>query len=438
MSSRERLLLTSLSPRYPDLAPRREHLAASEAAATTLNDSPDAWFALGDYLMHLAGGIGVADVKTRARVAFERAVSLDSSFAPAFEHLVQIAILQHDTTSVRRLGTIYLSMDSESETAPSIRYSLAAMTGAKEAAALEAGFDTMPLLSLVYITVFGLEDESMARGVGRSISAIESRKSTPGERSQSLAFLVREALNRGRPGEANRALDEWRRIDPSTHGPDYAAVWGALLWDGDSAAASAVVTRLSATLGNRQVTDATGRATQYGDACAVGLWAASYGDAVAAAAARSRISASIPGDSPGRRNANIQCVAMIDAVQSVRERRRDARSRISQLDSLARSGLVSAGFLDEGNVVLARAWQALGEPMLALDAARRQTIASTSGYTTTLALSQARLAAAAGFTRESIDAYRRYLGMRADAEPSLKPEVERVRAELKRVEQKTR
>jgi hypothetical protein len=46
---------------------------------------------------------------------------------------------------------------------------------------------------------------------------------------------------------------------------------------------------------------------------------------------------------------------------------------------------------------------------------------------------EGRLADLAGDRAGAIDAYTRYLALRSDPEPSLQPEVERVRAELARL-----
>ncbi|MEJ2504150.1 MAG: hypothetical protein P8177_12700, partial [Gemmatimonadota bacterium] len=63
----------------------------------------------------------------------------------------------------------------------------------------------------------------------------------------------------------------------------------------------------------------------------------------------------------------------------------------------------------------------------------RSFITSRQYYTSTFRREEGRLAAAAGDTAAAVDAYRRYLAMRTDPEPALRPEVERVRRELERL-----
>ena len=80
-----------------------------------------------------------------------------------------------------------------------------------------------------------------------------------------------------------------------------------------------------------------------------------------------------------------------------------------------------------------RLWEVEGEPARALRAARRRHYAwgpESTRYLSSLLKDEGRLAALTGDREGAIRAYEHYLALRSDPEPSLKPEVDRVRAEL--------
>jgi serine/threonine-protein kinase len=92
--------------------------------------------------------------------------------------------------------------------------------------------------------------------------------------------------------------------------------------------------------------------------------------------------------------------------------------------------------LPEANLVLARLWEAQGDLPRALAALRRRGAYYMEApfFMTTFLREEGRLAALTGDTVSAIRAYRHYLGLRYDPEPQLRPEVERVRQALARLE----
>jgi hypothetical protein len=94
--------------------------------------------------------------------------------------------------------------------------------------------------------------------------------------------------------------------------------------------------------------------------------------------------------------------------------------------------------MDEGNMVLARLFESMGNSRRAMEVASRRTFHTTSGYWTTSFLMEARNAAAVGDHERARAAYGRYLALRASPEASLQAEVERVRSELARLDRNAR
>ncbi len=435
LSARDSILLYSLNPRFPNPGPRSEILPAREQAARLLHDSPDAWFSLGDYLMHYSSAFGKLDGLSDAKRAFARAVALDSSFIPALEHLVHIAIFEQDLVSVSRFGALYLAQDSVSEAAPSIRWQVAAASG--DSAALRRllpAIDTMPMLSQMLLTFLGGSTRHWGLAEERAVRALLARHGSPGERGEIMKLRFTLLLDRGRPAEALGVMRELKDLDPRSSWVDHKLVWAGLLLGVDSTAAASTAGVLARSVDVSLNSDSDLRAEQYADGCVAGAWYASLGDDARAAKASARLHRPpVTGDSPLRQASNEECALMIDAIRAVRGRQPQARTLVTSFDSLRRLSPPTA-LMDEGNLVLARLWEALGEREKAADVAARRTRTPTSGYWSEFYLMEGRNAAAAGQRERAIQAYRRYLSRRADAEPALRPEVERVRKELTRLE----
>ena len=85
-----------------------------------------------------------------------------------------------------------------------------------------------------------------------------------------------------------------------------------------------------------------------------------------------------------------------------------------------------------GNLIAARLFEAQGDLPRALAAVRR-----ADSFYSTQRREEGRLAALNGDRSGAIRAYRRYLALRSDPEPSLRGDVQHVRAELTRLERGT-
>jgi hypothetical protein len=105
-------------------------------------------------------------------------------------------------------------------------------------------------------------------------------------------------------------------------------------------------------------------------------------------------------------------------------------------DSLARAlvfGIVLAGRESNPlNLLLARLWERHGDPVRALQAVRRRGSAFlwVPSFMTSFLAEEGRLAALTGDTAGAVRAYRHYLALRFDPEPSVRPKVEAVRRAL--------
>jgi hypothetical protein len=133
-------------------------------------------------------------------------------------------------------------------------------------------------------------------------------------------------------------------------------------------------------------------------------------------------------------------VAELEALLAAAERRVDADAAIDRLESL----LLRFGYfygrepydVHAANLVVARLRAARGDHARALAAARRHTYQPVFGspYLSSYLREEGRLAAATGDRAGAVRAYRHFLLLRADPEPSLRAEAADARAALARLE----
>jgi DNA-binding SARP family transcriptional activator len=90
-----------------------------EDAARRYPEDPEVWYRLGDARFHSDPPFGGAPGP--ALEAFDRAIALDSGFAPAYEHTVELAIRLNRPDLARKYAAAYLRLDPTDVNAPSTR-----------------------------------------------------------------------------------------------------------------------------------------------------------------------------------------------------------------------------------------------------------------------------------------------------------------------------
>jgi hypothetical protein len=126
-------------------------------------------------------------------------------------------------------------------------------------------------------------------------------------------------------------------------------------------------------------------------------------------------------------------------IEALRSRASDLRARTARLDSLVRWDIAnnSGSWHPVEGLLLAVAWQALGEPRRALAAVHLDVWELSHATLLAPRLRQeGRLATIVGDTTRAIRAYRRYLRLRRDADSVLIPERDSVQAVLSRLERR--
>lgn len=448
LSTADRILLDALVGEVPD-APALFRMW--NEAVLAYPSRPETWYGLGDGYFHFGVAAGLPDAMARAEGAFHQGWRLDSAAAAAqglggplvaepIEHMIQLAHLRHDTAEVRRLSGLVLAADSAGYLAHLAKWHSAALGTATARDSFWASIEQAPQRTLMLASLYqgftgeGLEDAQRVFEEDRRRLLIHD----PGYAD--FAFTV-YALNRGRPGEAPQGP-----APPAARTPSARRTWlrWALWWEADSAGMGEVVRTLRAEVAKHPSTPMEAR-DRYLDLCALGLWQVTRGEYVAARASAAGLSGiRIIGlelaDSMSVSNHLKLCAALIGASVADGLGAPDAKRKLAAADSMARS-LVFAllpGSVPEANLQLARLWEAQGDLPRALEAARRRAtlLIAAPVLLTSYVREEGRLAALTGDTAGAIRAYRHYLGLRYDPEPSLQPEVERVRRELARLEQK--
>ena len=170
----------------------------------------------------------------------------------------------------------------------------------------------------------------------------------------------------------------------------------------------------------------------YYDVCTLEQWRLAHGDLRSAPSsiARLRAAAKIPAIQFPEEHE--RCAELLDAWYATSAHRADALQRLGRVDSLqVRDPVgITSPPIKASNLLVARLWEEQGDWPRAEAAARRRYKGLNPRFLSTHLREEGRAAAAAGHREAAIRAYQHYLALRYDPEPSVKPEVEQVRADL--------
>ena len=425
------LLRFLLGSRYPLPGEARDDFVNLEALVAAAPDDPEAWATMGDHMFHYGALTGVADATRRAIRSYERALSLDSSYAPSREHLVQLYYAAGDTMLARRALEVQLRGRKPDEH-PLTRWF--ARTFLNDTG---HGATTFPYRALVkHVSVVvgwsllyggGLADAESLLTIrrGRVASEAESRE------VHELAWTF--YVTCGQPHKASTWMGNPRDSDHRAE-----LMLGAVYADADSATgARLLVGTPTADLALTAQGTWQGVVEQY----AAAQYQLHYGQpARARDAVRAWRLAWTSDDTSQVHRLASHLALLLNTQLATLERRSDALSLLMQLDSVLQSAptydeyLVSGGtfggFEPIGNLVAGRLWYGRGEPGRALVAVRRRAMTSPSAVLSTLLREEGRYANLVGDTRGAAGAYRHYLALRSKAEAPVQPQVKAVRAEL--------
>jgi eukaryotic-like serine/threonine-protein kinase len=445
LSDRDRTMLEGLvGPRYPELSSEREFLTAWEAAVTAAPAEAEAWYELGDALYHAGGVLGEDPRHIRARVAFGRAVQLDSDFTAPLVHLIDFAAQSGDAAALRRLGNLYFVRDSAGEIVDYLRWRIAIALGdSSTLVPLTGRIATMPGESLRRIVVAAQLDGITTPDADSAAVAWVRSSQTPVDRWFALLRYHDLELNRGAVAAALALTDSLRAVLPQSHAYLRVRVADALYDVGDTTAAASAVARLTPVLARALAGDKIRRAEQYADICTVEQWRLAH--RMTGSASRSiteLLSSSSRRDGPETDAYNRWCAIALAASLSLTTSR-TAVAPLRSLDSLLRTGprpleIVSSDFFRSfvfGGLFAARLHERRGDAAAGLAAVlRRPSIGAGTTYLASSLRTEGRLAMLTGDHERAIRAYRHYLALRSQPDSSVAQEVSRVRLDLAALE----
>jgi tetratricopeptide (TPR) repeat protein len=404
----QRFLTLRLGSLYPQQTPWNIQIADAEKAAQSMPESADAWYWLGDGLFHGGRLADIPDPEVRARQAFEKAFDLDSLYGGPITHLARLNFVVDDTAAQRLWARRQIALDSTAESVPLVRWDLLQASG--DAAGVEAFLAVLPSqpIDVARAILFQNPRDSVTIAHQPELfDAVHRMATTRAERFDmafSRWFLL---LNRGRPAEAAQWLDTLRAIAPGSAAIQ--SVLGAIWYGGDApdsaslAANPGAARLLRFSQGDRSVGPAILKDVREAAAkdTLQGFWYR-WAPLVEAWIA-------VEGGDPG-------AARLVDAA-----------------DSLWKGWEGNANF---ASIQLARLYEEQGRTDRALRAVRRRF--SPNGEPEPPGLAEAyrlegRFASQLGDKADAIRAYRNYLRMRVDPEPSRIPQRDSVRAELAKV-----
>ena len=120
----------------------RRLFSTTERVTTLYPTDPEAWVALGEARYHFGHGMGVSD-EMRFQ-PFDRAVTLDSSYAPAYIHLVEMALRLGDQPAAQRYAARYLRLRPGGLNALAMQATSLLLDTALSASRLDSALDTIP------------------------------------------------------------------------------------------------------------------------------------------------------------------------------------------------------------------------------------------------------------------------------------------------------
>ncbi|HYC31337.1 MAG TPA: hypothetical protein VEB59_03560, partial [Gemmatimonadales bacterium] len=393
-----------LGSRFPKQTPWHVRIADAEHAVQSMPESADAWFFLGDYLFHFGRLSDIPEPEARARQALEQSFQRDTLYGAPIQHLAALTWAAGDTAAQRVWSGRLIALDSAAEGVPAVRWNL--LQAERDTAGVRAFLGALgsgPWSVPQGILFFGVLDSVTIAQRDALHEAARRLAATKQERAQMAADRARALLNYGRPAEAAQWIDSLATMDPRQAG--FVTLLGEYWFGGGPA--------------DTTLMDPEQRHS----------WAMYRGDA-----ARGRKLLAFWQKEAARDSTDgftQRAAALLEATLAV-DRGDPAAARLVDLaDSLWRGrdgGAVWASF------ELARLYERQGRVDRALRAVRRRWIPMGEPDPAGLAESyrlEGRLAALADDKVGALRAYRNYLRLRVDPEPSRLPQLDSVRAEIR-------
>ena len=364
-------------PRYPEPSSAAEALAAWEHVVRAAPDRAEAWYRLGESFYYDAELLGLSDGSARAGNAFRRALQLDPTCRPAWRMLTLLLARQRDTAELRRvLAQVPPATGADTADAMDlfVRWRVARALGDdRELARIRDAFEDAPSSALRSIAMTGQFDGVAIDDGDRALEILRHRATSHAERADVALARHSRALNRGEFAEALRIADELGTYEPGFHPDLRLRVLDALYAGTDRTAAATAAAALERLVAGPLAPTVADSAVRLSDLCVLGQWRQANSDAAGGRAAVAVLrSGNVPAF-PVPVGANPRaCADLIDVSLAVAGGDGGAKAKLAHLDSLMLGGPAVGDAMRYANLVVARQYNALGEPAMALAALQRR------------------------------------------------------------------
>lgn len=410
----------------------RELVMGRLRAAERMPEMAELQFLAADGMLHYGEAVGFPEAIQHATRRFVRTIELDSTYAEPLIHLLGQAVVEDDTAAIRRWSRLIMAVDSTGALGAAVRYARETKLR-RDSGALEIALDTLDFHSLSMIgTITWAEPPSseLLRVIGERLEAAVGIE----EQNQYGAAGQLYGMQLGRPSLVERSAQALEEA-----GSEYGAsndLLRALYWLRDLDRARAVEPEVRRRLEAARAEappDAPVPFAVTGRLCVIGHLRIAEGDyARALELARELNAARSAERSPLLNGYDRVCSAFLETAAAVYTGTADAARRMEELHSALGDGARRPPFhyhvYDLASITL---WEELGRTDRALEAARRRVhMPPYLIWHSELMWQNARLAARNGLRDEAIDAYRRYLLWRENAEGVFRERAETARGEL--------
>jgi serine/threonine-protein kinase len=169
-----------------------------EDATDRFPEDPEVWFKLGDARFHFSNLHPSTQTQAGTRAAFDRAIALDSAFAPSYIHLVQVLNQLQDVDAMRAAMTAFLALQPGGEQAAGLRLATTLLDPAtpRDEASLGRLFQSvgMRAIGTAYSTLLFLNDSSETQAV---VARFMVHGLTQGRAPTQAADQIRNAAAQG-------------------------------------------------------------------------------------------------------------------------------------------------------------------------------------------------------------------------------------------------
>lgn len=202
----------------PDLGLSRRLFATVNEAAARYSNDPEVWYVVGEARYHHGYG-GTFDIgEPEVRDAFNHSVALDSAFAPAYIHLIELGFTLEGASAGRAAALQYLARNPDGEHADGIRLLDLATDPARssDAGNVEKGLDGASSDALVDAWMLIVRWPDSAETALRFLRAVarhpRSSKSFAEDSATLRDYLPLQLAYRGRLHEAYLAMGDNPRL----------------------------------------------------------------------------------------------------------------------------------------------------------------------------------------------------------------------------------